>query len=102
MDLTTIKTIKLFEDAEKKSESEALKAQAEKDLIKKQYEKDMRKKYYVYFRIGGIIMIYMIIIVVLYKVSFIICILTHLPMPLAGLHFYVGLDFVTPYRCNLF
>jgi hypothetical protein len=30
------------------------------------------------------------------KVSFIICILTLLLMPLAGLHFCVGLDFVTP------
>jgi hypothetical protein len=30
------------------------------------------------------------------SVSFIICILTLLLMPLAGLHFCVGLDFVTP------
>jgi hypothetical protein len=34
--------------------------------------------------------------------SFIICMLTLLLMPLAGLHFCVGLDFVTPPRCNLF
>ncbi len=30
------------------------------------------------------------------SVSFIICMLTLLLMPLAGLHFCVGLDFVTP------
>jgi hypothetical protein len=35
-------------------------------------------------------------------VYFIICMLTLLLMPLAGLHFCVGLDFVTPSRCNLF
>jgi hypothetical protein len=28
--------------------------------------------------------------------------LTLLLVPLAGLHFCVGLDFVTPYHCNLF
>jgi hypothetical protein len=36
------------------------------------------------------------------SVSFIIDMLTLLFMPLGGLHFYVGLDFMTPYRCNLF
>jgi hypothetical protein len=36
------------------------------------------------------------------SVYFIIYMLTLLLMPLAGLHFCVGLDFVTPYRCNLF
>jgi uncharacterized membrane protein len=30
------------------------------------------------------------------SVSYIICVLTLLLMPLAGLHFYVRLDFVTP------
>jgi hypothetical protein len=30
------------------------------------------------------------------SVSYLICMLTHLLMPLAGLHFCVGLDFVTP------
>jgi hypothetical protein len=36
------------------------------------------------------------------SVSFIICMLTLLLMPLAGLYFCVGLDFVTPSGCNLF
>jgi hypothetical protein len=34
------------------------------------------------------------------QVSFVICMLTLLPMPLAGLQFCVGLDFVTPFGCN--
>jgi hypothetical protein len=36
------------------------------------------------------------------EVSVIILMLTLLLMPLAGLHFCVGLDFVTHSRCNLF
>jgi hypothetical protein len=36
------------------------------------------------------------------SVSFIICMLTLLLIPLAGLHFCVGLDFVRSYCCNIF
>jgi hypothetical protein len=36
------------------------------------------------------------------SVSFIICMLTLLLVPLAGLHFCVGLEFVTSSHCNLF
>jgi hypothetical protein len=34
-------------------------------------------------------------------VSYVICMLTLLLLPLAGLHFCVGPDFVIPSRCNL-
>jgi hypothetical protein len=37
-----------------------------------------------------------------YVCIFFICMLTLLLMPLDGRHFYVGLDFVTPSRYNLF
>jgi hypothetical protein len=48
---------------------------------------------FLYFFMGGMFWLF---IVELFYLSFIICMLALLLTPLAGLHFCVGLDFVTP------
>jgi type II secretory pathway component PulF len=50
---------------------------------------------FLYFFMGGMFWLFILGCSII-SVFFIICMLTLLLMPLAGLHFCVGLDFVTP------
>jgi hypothetical protein len=81
-------------------------ARCDFSVIGRQCDRCKKKKFRYKYRLDGSRWVecfgYLLLGCSVISASFIICMLTLLLMPLAVLHFCVGLDFVTPPCCNLF